>query len=43
MANESCPPDLSTEGTLTSLSDTFFENGGSVRKQDEWTFVYHIL
>lgn len=43
MANESCPQELSTEGALTSLSDIFFENGGSVGEQDEWTFVYHIL
>lgn len=43
MAHESCPQELSTEGILTSLSDASLENGGSVREQDEWTFVYHIL
>lgn len=43
MANEFCPQELSTKGALTSLSDASFENGGSVREQDEWTFVYLIL
>lgn len=32
IANESCPPELSTEEALTSLSDAFFENVGSVRE-----------